>query len=608
MVLRVCLVLAILTGVAVAAPITIDVDARDMPRRLIRARLTMPVKPGKVVIKYPKWIPGEHAPSGPIDHISKIVFTAGGKPLTWARDPIDLYTFNVDVPQGASKLTADLEMVLPASGAFSGGGSATARLGVLSWNHIVLYPDGKTSDELRYRASLTAPKGWKVASPLATTKSGDRTEFEETSLTALVDSPVQVGLFMREYELAKSPKVRLVVAADSEDALAVPDAQLTSYKRLVTEAAALFGTRHYRSYTFLLTLSDGVAHFGLEHHESSDNRLPERMFLDEDKRASVGLLLAHEYIHSWNGKYRRPAGLQIGRFDVAMNDELLWVYEGLTEYLGMVLAARAGVHSPEYFRSRFAADVTRLEGGRSWRPLVDTAVSAQQIYGNPSGWPSRARSLDYYPEGAQFWLEVDATIRGKTKNAKSLDDFCRAFLAGKDGGAEVVPYTLDDVIGALEKVVANDWRGLIQKRVYQVRAKTPTEGIEAAGWNVTYVPTLTPAVKQTEATWKVFLEPWSIGLVLDKDAAVADVIPGSAADRAGIVPGTKLLAVNSRAYSLTRLREAIAKKAPVELIGQQGDRFFTAKLDSKSGARYPDLTRNKGADYLTSIFSALSKP
>jgi predicted metalloprotease with PDZ domain len=609
MILRAWLVLVLLTGAAHAdRPITLDVDAREMPRRLLHAHLTIPAKPGKLLLKYPKWIPGEHGPSGPIDHVSKMVFTAGGKPLRWTRDPVELFNFTVDVPQGVSEIAVDLDMVLPSSGEFSGGGSATARVGLLSWNHVLLYPDGKSSDDLRYKASVTFPKGWKVVSPLAGKASGDRTVFEETSLTTLVDSPVQAGVYVRQYELANSPRVVLSVAADSDEATVVPDAALASYKKLVTEAGALFGVHHYHAYTFLLTLSDNVAHFGLEHHESSDDRLGERMFLDEDKRSGVGLLLAHEYVHSWNGKYRRPAGLQPGHFDLPMNDELLWVYEGLTEYLGLVIAARAGVDTPEFFRAQFATNAASLEGGRSWRPLVDTAVDASQLYGNPSGWVGRTRSVDYYPEGALFWVEVDAIIRAKTNNAKSLDDFCHAFHGGKDGSVDVAPYTLDDVIAGLDKVVTYDWRGLIKKRVYDVRAKTPVEGLEAAGWNLTWVTKPTGPINRYEKENEEVVEDWSVGFSVDKDNALTDVLVGSPADRAGLIPGMKLIAINARTYSTERLRAAVATKKPFDVIAQQGDTFITAKLDTKTGPRFPDLAKAKTTDYLTPIFSAKSKP
>ena len=615
MLLRAVLVLVVLAGAARAdRPITIDVDAREMPRRLLKGHLTIPAQPGKLLLRYPKWIPGEHGPSGPFDRVAKMVFTAGGKTLTWTRDPAEMFAIQVDVPAGATSIAADLEFVLPESGAFSGGATATEELGVMSWNHVVLYPDGKTTDQLQYKPSVTLPKGWKLATALTGAKtSGDRTEFAAVSLTTLVDSPVMAGTHMRVLDLGGSPKVSLALAADSEEALAVPDTILASYKRLVAEATALFGAHHYRSYTFLLTLSDRVAHFGLEHHESSDDRVPERVFLEDEMKSAPGLLLAHEYVHSWNGKYRRPAGLQPGRFDVPMNGELLWVYEGLTEYLGQVLAARAGIDTPENMRTWFALQAARVETnvGRTWRPLVDTAVAAQALYGDPTGWPSRARSVDYYPEGQQFWLEVDATIRAKTKGAKSLDDFCVAFFGGKDGAAEVVSYTLDDVVAALDKVVANDWRGLIKTRVYSLRPKAPVEGLEAAGWNLVYQPKLTATQKGNEKTWGFASEAWSVGLGLDDGNGVTDVVPGSGADKAGIAPAMKIIAVNGRAYSLDRLRAAIAasnKQPNIELILTHGDAYLTAKLLVKSGARYPDLAKGKTTDYLTPILSAKSKP
>ena len=599
-----------LAGVAHAAPIKMDVDATEMPRRLLRAHLVIPAQPGKLVLRYPKWIPGEHGPGGPIDKISKLVITAG-KPLAWSRDPVDLFTFTVDVPQGATEVTADLELVLPESGAFSGGATATEFLGLLSWNHVLLYPDTRNTDEVRYKASLRLPKGWKLATALPVAKSaGDRTEFGEVSLTTLVDSPVQAGIYQREWVLADAPKVRLVVAADSEEALAIPDDVIAGYKRLVVEAGVLFGARHYKSYTFLLTLSDRVAHFGLEHHESSDDRVQERIFLDDSTKNGVGGLLSHEYVHSWNGKFRRPAGLQPGRFDVPMQDELLWVYEGLTQYLGIVLAARAGLDNE---REELALVAGRLDTatGRTWRPLADTAIDASQLYVGGAGWWSRSRGVDFYPEGAMLWLEIDATIRAKTKGAKSLDDFCHAFHGIKDGAVEVVPYTLDDVVKTLDGVVANDWKGFFDKRVYSVRAKSPMEGLEAAGWKLGYGPAMPDLMKRIEGLEKLLFEPWTLGIILDENQLIGDVVPGSPADRAGLAPNMKVIAVAGRAFNPARMRDAIARtkdRPGIDVIAQHGDVFVTAKLDLKGGPRYPKIEPIKGAtDYLSAIFAAHGK-
>jgi predicted metalloprotease with PDZ domain len=606
------LMLLVLTSPAYAdRAITVDVDAREAPRRLLRAHLVIPAQPGKLVLRYAKWIPGEHGPTGPIAGMSSIVLTAGGKPVTWTRDPVDLYALSLDVPKGASEVAADVEFVLPESGDFSAGASATENLDVLSWNYVTLYPDGTSADVLRVKPSLRLPAGWKIGTALPIGKtSGDRTDFDEVSLTTLVDSPVLSGSHLRE--IALGDKARIVIASDDEAALAVPDDIVAGYKRLVTEASALFGARHYKSYTFLLTLSDRVPSFGLEHHESSDDRAPERSFLNTGTKHRVGTLLAHEYVHSWNGKYRRPAGLLPGRFDATLDTELLWVYEGLTEYLGMVLAARAGLVTPEEMRSIFALDAGHLSGGgRSWRPLADTAVAAQQLY-EGSGWAARSRSVDYYPEGALLWLEVDAIIRGKTHGAKSIDDFCKAFHGGKDGAVEVATYTLEDVTATLGKVAQFDWKGFFARRVYAVRAPAPVEGLEASGWRLAYGAAMPPWLEAQEHYRKTTNEVWTAGVVIDEHSSrIEDVAPGSPADKAGIAPNMKIIAVNTRAYTPERLRDAIAAtktKPGLELLVQHGDTFLTKKLDVRGGPRFPTLERVNGSeDLLTAIFAAKAK-
>ncbi|HSN27852.1 MAG TPA: hypothetical protein VLT45_16295, partial [Kofleriaceae bacterium] len=500
------------------------------------------------------------------------------------------------------------------SGMFSGGATATENLGIVSWNHVALFPDGKTSDEIRVKASVRLPAGWKFGTAVPVRAAGDRLDVPETSLTTLIDSPVLAGSHVREISLSETaPKARIVIAADSDEALAVPDDIVAGYRKLVIEAGALFGARHYRSYTFLLTLSDRVAHFGLEHHESSDDRTDERVFLDDNAtvRHRTGYLLAHEYVHSWNGKFRRPAGLAPGHYDVPMQGDLLWVYEGLTEYLGLVLTARAGLDTPEHVRETFAEDAGQLASasGRQWRPLEDTAVDAQQLYGG-AGWWSRTRGVDYYPEGALFWLEVDSIIRAKTHGQKSMDDFCKAFYGIKDGAVEVVPYKLDDVIATLNSVVAYDWKGLIERRIYSVRDKAPVEGLEAAGWKLAYMPTKPDVQKAAETMRKYISERWSVGIVVGEKGVIEDVTPGSPADKAGIAPAMKLIAVNGRELTPERLADAIARtktKPGMELLVEHGDLYLPMKLDARGGPRYPALQRGPGNDLMSAIFAARTK-
>src|ERR1022692_2399518 len=418
-----------LTAWAQSAPsITLAVDAREAPRKIFHAQLTIPAQPGTLTLYYPKWLPGEHGPTGPITDLTGLKFTAGGKTLIWRRDLLDGFTFHVEVPTGESEVVAHLDYASPASfePGYSAGMSATEKLYVVNWNTLLLYPAGYGSDQLTYTASLRLPAGWKFGTSLhVSDQVGSDIHFAPVSLTLLVDGPVLTGEYLKVVPLTaatEDPPAEIDVAADSAAALNAPQEVWEHYRNLVKQAGILFGARHYTDYHFLLTLSDHVAHFGLEHHESNDSRVNERSLIEEDGRKLTAGLLPHEYVHSWNGKYRRPADLATPDFQQPMQDDLLWVYEGLTSYLGDVLSARSGLRNPATYRDDLALIAASLDHrpGRTWRNLQDTADGVPSMQGAPPQWGSWRRPLDYYEEDVLNWLWVDTIIRQQTHGQKSI--------------------------------------------------------------------------------------------------------------------------------------------------------------------------------------------
>ena len=608
--------LAALTLLAVAAPpaapIELAVDLREAPRRRLHATLVLPASPGPATLVYPKWIPGEHGPTGPIADLAGLRITAGGAPVPWTRDAEDLFAFHVVVPPGATRLEVALDSIeaAPAPGGYTSGASATPRLALLSWNHLLLYPQGADPRSLRVVASVTLPAGWAFGTALPVARQeGARVQFEPVSLETLVDSPVLAGLHLVRTALgpATGTPHALVVAADAPEAASVPPEFKAQLDRLVGETGALFGARHYRGYTFLLTLSDQVASFGLEHHESSDDRMGERALLDPLTRPLVGELLAHEFVHAWNGKHRRPAGLATRDFQQPMRSDLLWIYEGLTQYLGQVLAARSGLAGEQGFGEALALEAEEMtaHAGRSWRPLADTATAAAVLYEARREGTAWRRGVDFYPEGALLWLEADVLIRQRTGGARSLDDFARAFFGGTGGAPSVRPYRLDDVLAALGAVAPHDWRGFFAERVDRVRAGPPVAGLEAGGWSLAFVAEPSSREKALAVADGGTDCSASLGLWLSKESAVVDVVPGSPADRAGVPAGARLLGVNGRVLSKERLADAVAGSArgvPVELLLQDAEVFLTARLDYQGGARHPVLRRDPSRpDLLTAI-------
>jgi predicted metalloprotease with PDZ domain len=471
---------------------------------------------------------------------------------------------------------------------------------------------------LRFEATLRVPAAWRYGTALPIrSESGNEIQFQPSSLTTLIDSPVSAGAFYRTIDLGsdRGAKHFLHLAADSARALEITPEQVTSYKNLVAETGALFGSRHYRDYHFLLTLSEHVAHFGLEHHESSDNRAPERVLIDEGPRKAWADLLTHEFVHSWNGKFRRPYGLATGGFDKPMKGDLLWVYEGLTQYLGEILVPRIGLYTPEEFRETLAANAASLEteSGRRWRPLEDTAVAAQILYGARGDYSDYRRSVDYYFESELIWLEADVLIRQLSRGHKSLDDFCRAFHGGPGGQPELKPYTLEDVIAALNAVQAYDWAGFLNTRIYTTQPHAPLGGLENSGWKLVYNSTRSAIWNDFEDDSKTTNLMYSLGIGVKSDGTVSDVVVGGPADRAGVAPLVKIVAVDGRQFSTGLLREAIeaaaSKPEPLELLVRSGEFYKTYKVDYHGGERYPHLERDPSKpDLLSQIVAPLVKP
>jgi predicted metalloprotease with PDZ domain len=597
--------------------ITISVDASDAPRRIFHAALHIPVKPGPFTLLYPKWIPGEHGPTGPIADLASLRILAGDRPVAWHRDPVEMYALHMDVPAGSDAIDVTLDYLSPPESAgFSSGASATTEMTVLSWNQVLLYPAGTPTDALQYKARLKVPAGWRYGTALPIeSETGDTIDFAPSSLSTLIDSPVIAGRYFRTIELSPgaAPAHYMNLAADSAEAVDLSPDLIAKYKNLVNETGALFGARHYRSYHFLVSLSDHVAHFGLEHHESSDDRIAESSMTDEQARKLSATLLSHEMVHSWNGKFRRPAGLATPDYQQPMQGTLLWVYEGLTNYLGEILAPRSGLLTPEEYRENLATTAAALSDtpGRKWRPLEDTAVAAQTLYGSRGDYENIRRTVDYYPEGSLLWLDADVIIHQRSQGRRSLDDFCKIFHGGQSGPPAVKTYELEDVIAALTQVQPYDWAGFFRDRVSQIANTPPLAGIANSGWRVAWRDTPTPLLQAAEHERKFTNLRYSLGIVVKEDGNIDDVIQGSPAFIAGVAPSAKLLAINGRQYTAKSIRAAIqaAKNSqePLNLLVKDGERYQTFKVDYHGGERYPYLERDASKpDLLTSIITPKS--
>ena len=604
-----------LHAAAVPAPhINIALDATDAPRKIFHAKLTIPAAAGTLTLYYPKWIPGEHAPSGPVLDLAGLKFTGNGQLLKWRRALDDNWTVLVEVPAGVQEVNASLDFLSPVGGneaLFSAGASATEKLALISWNQVLLYPKGWTADQITFSPSLRLPSGWKFGTPLpVASQTGGEIQFSPVSLYTLVDSPVITGEYLKIVPLnpGQNPPVEMDIAADSAADLDAPPEVWEGYRNLVKQATSLFGGTHYRDYHFLYTLSDHVAHFGLEHHEANDSRTDERTMVDPELRIEHASLLSHEYVHSWNGKYRRPADLTTSDYQQVMQDDLLWVYEGMTEYWGEVLPARSGMWTPEQFREELARVAAQMDHrpGRAWRNLQDTADAAAELYYSPKQWESWRREVDYYDEGELTWLWVDSIIRSQSGGKKSLDDFCHIFHGAPSTGAEVKTYTFDDVVSALNQVVPYDWRGFFTERLTSHVPAAPLGGIEGTGWKLTYDANRSEMMKAWEDSHDALNASFSIGLIVKDDGEIEDTIEGMAAARAGIGPEMKIVAVNGRRFNFQVLRDALAagksSSQPLQLLIENTDYFRTFNLDYHGGEKYPSLVRDESKpDVLTDI-------
>jgi predicted metalloprotease with PDZ domain len=599
-------VLALAASAALAEEaISLTVDATKTQQKLLHAHLVMPVKPGPLTLYYPKWIPGEHGPDGPIANVAGLKFDADGQIIPWQRDLLDVFTFHLEIPRGVSHLSVNYDYIEP------DGASATDKLLVLEWNEVVLYPADIPAEKLMYEAKLVMPEGWKFGTSLPIeNQAGNQVSFKPISLDLLVDSPVITGEFYRSIDLTppgESIHHEIDIAADSADALNMSPENQKEMINLVAESGKLFGARHYRDYHFLLALSDHVAHFGLEHHESNNSRLPERTLLLPNSGMSLGGLLAHEFVHSWNGKFRRPADLTVPYYEQPMKTDLLWGYEGLTDYLGPMLAARSGLWTPDQYHEYLASIAAMLgpgRPGRTWRPLLDTAVTIAGGSGGfgRGGWTNWRRGGDYYDEGDLLWLEVATIIHRESGGKKSIDDFCQEFHGGPNHGPEVKTYTFDELVKMLNTFAPFDWAQFFHSRLNSTSAEAPVGGIENGGWKVTF----SDKPSKLEGRRGNVGEVYSIGLQVGSDGIVTDAIVGSPAFEAGVSSQMKIIGVNGRLYSPELLSDAVKSakdtSQPITLLVVVDDYFRTCTIAYHDGARYPHLVRDDNRpDYLDDL-------
>jgi predicted metalloprotease with PDZ domain len=601
-----------------AGTIKIVVDASDTSQGIFRVHETIPVQAGELTLLYPKWIPGNHSPTGPIDKVAGLTITAGGKPLAWTRDKYDVHAFHVDVPHGVSSIDVEFQFLSARSHA-EGPIEMTGKMLDLVWSKVSLYPAGHYTRDIAFAPSVTLPAGWqfgtalKVAHQDRQSQSGNTTTFEPTTYNTLVDSPMYAGKYFKRVDLDPGAKVpvHMDIVADAPKDLEITPEQLQLHRNLVAQAYKLFHSHHYDHYDFLFSLSDELSGKGLEHHQSSEDGARPEYFTDWKNNVAGRDLLAHEYTHSWNGKFRRPADLWTPNFNVPMGDSLLWVYEGQTQYWGYVLTARSGLWTPDQFKEALALVAARYDRGRTgfaWRTLQDTTNDPTIAQRAPLPYRNWQMSEEYYSAGQLLWLAVDAKIRSLTHDSKSLDTFAKAFFGVDNGSFVTRTYTFDDLVAALDGVAKYDWANFLRSRLDA--HQPPLDGIEAAGWKLVYNGEESDFQKQIAKRYhaqRSFL--FSIGLAIGKDGDINDVRWNGPAFKAGVGSGEKLVAVNGQAYKSGVLADAIKAaqddKSPIELLLEYQGHYKTVPVDYHGGPQYPHLVRIEGApDYLSQIIKA----
>jgi len=595
--------------------ISLSIDASDVSRRIVRIKERVPLNGEKsITLLYPNWLPGKHAPRGAIDKLAGLKFSVGGKPAPWRRDALDAYAFHVDIPEGAKALDIEAHYLSPTSGN-QGRIEITSALANLQWNSMVLYPAGYPSDGINIALSLRLPKGWTYASAL-TPQSGvagaGAISFKPETLETLVDSPMFTGPYAARYDLdeGSTAPVRLNLFGDSPEVISASKEQIDLHRNLVAQADKLFKSRHFDRYDFLLAISDELGGIGLEHHRSSENAPGIEYFNKQSDAPRGWSLLPHEYTHSWNGKFRRPADLYTKNFDVPMRDSLLWVYEGMTSYWGQILAARAEMWSTETALDAMADTAATYDYrvGRAWRPLEDTTDDPIILARRPQAWRSWQRGEDYYSEGLLIWLDADTLIREKTNGEKSLDDFAAAFFGIDDGRVTPATYNFDDVVATLNDVFTYDWATFLKSRLETAGGKAPLDGIARGGWRLVYTETPNAYSDKNDAVRKTSTFDYSIGLSVSSKNAVTAVQWDGPAFNAALKVGDELIAVDGEEFSAAKLKAAITRaktaKAPIALLVKSGAHYRTIDIDYHGGLRYPHLERNEATpDRLGAIFA-----
>lgn len=571
--------------------IQLDVDATDVRRGIFRVRETIPVRQaGRMILLFPKWLQGNHAPRGEIEKLSGLTITAAGRRVAWRRDPYDVYAFHVDVPQGARSLELAFQFI-SATAPDQGRVVVTPDMLNLQFNSVSLYPAGHYARAIQVQADVRYPEGWRAFSGLPSRVENGVYRYERTTYETLLDSPVFAGRYYRTEQL--SPDVRLNMVADEPTDLAATPAQIDAHKRLVDQALKLFGTQHYDKYEFLLALTDQLGGIGLEHHRSSENSVDRDYFLKWNDGPGRRGLLPHEYVHSWDGKYRRGVGLWTPDHNTPTRNDLLWVYEGQTQFWGYVLAARSGLFTKQETLDALASIAATLDArpGQAWRHLEDTTYDPIISARRPKGWTSWQRSEDYYNEGMLVWLEVDAMLRRMTGNQRGMDDFARAFFGGRDRDWGVVTYTVEDVARTLNGIAPYDWLTYLNQRQFEAAEGAPMKGFTDSGYRLVFTPEPTSVWKDTERRGKGLDLSFSGGFSLDKDNRVNGVIWDGPAFKAGLTVGTQVVGVNDKPVSFDALKAAITTAAsdrkPVRLLVRKFDRLDTLNLDWTGGLRYP---------------------